>query len=184
MTFIYTKKCCCFFYFRPYPQQNHPKYLIEDYPKGFIDYLHNGNINSRAMFSPSFVDHMRIPRAMEVKIIDTVNSLNQSHSQPPYSPTNPTPTRSMNELLNPDMFSFPNERITPALPERERMPPSRQQSFRYSNMSVEESKERIYKEKMLVSELREKLRNQRKVDERNWNVRTPHSDKLQSNEFT
>lgn len=173
-----------FFYFRPYPEQNNPKYLIEDYPKGFIDYLHNGNINSRAMFSPSFVDHMRIPRAMEVKIIDTVNSLNESHSQPPYSPTNHMPTPSMNELLNADMFSFPNERITPALPERERMPPSRQQSFRYSNMSVEESKERIYKEKMLVSELREKLRNQRKVDERNWNVRTPHSDKLQSNEFT
>ena len=119
------------------------------------------------MFSPSFVDHMRIPRAMEVKIIDTVNSLNESHSQPPYSPTNHTPTRGMNELLNPDMFSFPNERITPALPERERMPPSRQQSFRYSNMSVEESKQRIYKEKMLVSELREKLRNQRRVDERN-----------------
>lgn len=119
------------------------------------------------MFSPSFVDHMRIPRAMEVKIIDTVNSLNESHSQPPYSPTNHTPTPSMNELLNADMFSFPNERITPALPERERMPPSRQQSFRYSNMSVEESKERIFKEKMLVSELREKLRNQRKVDERN-----------------
>ena len=184
MTFIYTKKCCCFFCFRPCPQQNQPKYLIEDYPKAFIDYLHNGNINSRAMFSSSFVDHMRIPRAMEVKIIDTVNSLNESHSQPPYSPTNHTPTRSMNELLNPDMFSFPDERITPALPERERMPPSRQQSFRYSNMSVEESKERIYKEKMLVSELREKLRNQKKVDERNWNVRTPHSDKLQSNEFT
>ena len=138
---------------------------MDDYPKGLIEHLHNDNISSKAMFSPSFVDHMRIPRAMEVKMIESVNSLNRSHPQPIYSPTCRSPTRSINDFLNAELLSLPDERIPPFV-HQERMPPSRQQSFRYpANMSVEESKERIYKEKMLVSELREKLRGQRKVDE-------------------
>lgn len=143
---------------RPYAQHHNPSHLMDNYPLGFIEQLHNGNINSRSMFSPSFVDHMRIPRAMEVKIIESVNSINKPQPQPSYSPPCHSPTQDMNDVLNAELFSFPNERT-------ERMPPSRQQSLRYSNMSTEESKERIYREKMLVSELREKLRNQRKIDE-------------------
>lgn len=143
-----------FLSFRPHGQHHDPRHPMDNYPRGFIEQLHNGDINSRSMFSPSFVDHMRIPRAMEVKIIESVNNLNKSHPRPTYSPPCHSPTCDI-DYLNADMFSFPAER----------MPPSRQQSFRYSNMSTEESKERIYREKLLVSELREKLRNQKKIDE-------------------
>ena len=128
---------------------------MDHYPRGYIEQLHNGETNSRAMFSPSFVDNMRIPRAMEVKIMESVNSLNNLHPRPPYSPPCQSPIRLSQDLLSADMFSFPNERI----------PPSRQQSFRYSNMSTVESNERMYRERMLVSELREKLRNQHQINE-------------------
>ena len=129
---------------------------MDVYPRAFIEQLHDGETNTRAMFSPSFVDNMRIPRAMEVKIIESVNSLNNTHPRPVYSSPCLSPKRSnSNDYLSSDMFSFP----------KERMPPSRQQSFRYSNMTTEESNERIYREKLLVSELREKLRNQNKISE-------------------
>lgn len=128
---------------------------MDFYPRGYIEQLHNEDTNSRSMFSPSFVDNMRIPRAMEVKMIESVNSLNNTHARPPYTPPSHSPTHLSQDYLNVDMFSFP----------KERMPPTKQQSFRYSNMSTEESNERMYKEKMLVSELREKLRNQHKIDE-------------------
>lgn len=141
--------------FRPYAHHRDPRHPVDHYPRGYIEQLHNGETNSRSMFSPSFVDNMRIPRAMEVKIIESVNSLNNSHPRPPYSPPCHSPTRLSQDLLSADMFSFPQDR----------MPPSRQQSFRYSNMSTEESNERMYREKMLVSELREKLRNQQKINE-------------------
>ena len=129
---------------------------MDYYPRGYIDQLHHEDTNSRSMFSPSFVDHMRIPRAMEVKIIESVNSLNNAHPRPPYSPPCLSPTHDSHEdYLSADMFSIP----------KDRMPPSRQQSFRYSNMSTEESNERILREKMLVSELRQKLQNQSKIAE-------------------
>ena len=141
--------------FRPYGHPHDPRHPAENYPQGYIEQLHHGETNSRAVFSPSFVDNMRIPRAMEVKIIESVNSLNNSHPHPPYSPPCQSPIRLSQDLLSADMFSFP----------KERMAPSRQQSFRYSNMSTEESNERMYREKMLVSELREKLRNQHQINE-------------------
>lgn len=136
---------------RSYANQQNP---LDNYPQAFIEQLHNGDINSSSMFSPSFVDHMRIPRAMEVKIVQSVNSLNKTHPQPPYSPPRHLSIPE-NDYLDTNMFSLPTER----------RPPSRQQSFRYQNMSTEESKERIYREKLLVSELREKLRNQKRIDE-------------------
>lgn len=142
--------------FRPYAHHRDPRHPIDYYPRGFIDQLHHEDTNSRSMFSPSFVDHMRIPRAMEVKIIESVNSLNNTHPRPPYSPPCLSPTHDSHEdYLSADMFSIP----------KDRMPPSRQQSFRYSNMSTEESNERILREKMLVSELRQKLQNQSKIAE-------------------
>lgn len=143
--------------FRWYTNHNNIRNPTENYPRAFIEQLHNGDINSRSMFSPSFVDHMRIPRAMEVKMVESVNSLNKSYPPPSYSPPSLTPIseNDSNDYLNADMFSLPVER----------MPPSRQQSFRHQNMSTEESKERIYREKLLVSELRQKLRNQRNIDE-------------------
>lgn len=140
---------------RAYGNHRNPRHPVDHYPRGYIEQLHHGETNSRAMFSPSFVDNMRIPRAMEVKIIESVNNLNNSHPCPPNSPPCHSPTRLSQDLLNVDMFSFP----------KERMPPSRQQSFRYSNMSTEESNERMHREKMLVSELREKLRNQHQINE-------------------
>lgn len=140
---------------RPYGHPHDPGHPAENYPQGYIEQLHHGETNSRVMFSPSFVDNMRIPRAMEVKIIESVNSLNNSHPHPPYSPPSHSPIRLSQDLLSADMFSFPKERLAP----------SRQQSFRYSNMSTEESNERMYREKMLVSELREKLRNQHQINE-------------------
>lgn len=140
---------------RPYGHHRDSRHPVDDYPRGYIERLHHGETNSKAMFSPSFIDNMRIPRAMEVKIIESVNSLNNPRPDPPYSPPWHSPTRLSHDLLNADMFSFPNDR----------MPPSRQQSFRYSNMSTEESNERMHREKMLVSELREKLRNQHQINE-------------------
>lgn len=140
---------------RAYGNHRDPRHPVDHYPRGYIEQLHHGETNSRAMFSPSFVDNMRIPRAMEVKIIESVNNLNNSHRCPPNSPPCHSPTRLSQDLLSADMFSFP----------KERMPPSRQQSFRYSNMSTEESNERMHTEKMLVSELREKLRNQHQINE-------------------
>lgn len=141
---------------RPYAQHQNLRHPVDVYPRAFIEQLHDGETNTRAMFSPSFVDNMRIPRAMEVKIIESVNSLNNTHPRPVYSSPCLSPKRSnSNDYLSSDMFSFP----------KERMPPSRQQSFRYSNMTTEESNERIYREKLLVSELREKLRNQNKISE-------------------
>lgn len=129
---------------------------MDVYPRAFIEQLHDSETNSRAMFSPSFVDNMRIPRAMEVKIIESVNSINNTHPLPQLNSPCLSPKRSNSkEHLNPEMFSLP----------KGRMPPSRQQSFRYSNMTTEESNERIYREKMLVSELREKLRHQNMIDE-------------------
>ena len=93
---------------------------------------------------------------MEVKIIESVNSINNTHPLPQLNSPCPSPKRSNSkEHLSPEMFSLP----------KGRMPPSRQQSFRYSNMTTEESNERIYREKMLVSELREKLRHQNMIDE-------------------
>ena len=87
---------------------------------------------------------------MEVKIVASVNSLNNAFPLPVYNPTIQSSVEE-NDCLEEDLFSFSTERI----------PPSREQSFRYQNMSSEESKERYHKEKLLVSELREKLRNQR-----------------------
>ena len=142
-------------FFRPYGHHRDLRHPVDHYPRGYIDQLHHGETNSRAMFPLSFVDNMRIPRAMEVKIIESVNNLNNSHPPPPDSPPCHSPTRLSQDLLSADMFSIP----------KERMPPSRQQSFRYSNMSTEESNERMYREKMLVSELREKLRNQQHINE-------------------
>ncbi|XP_078379619.1 uncharacterized protein LOC144662632 [Oculina patagonica] len=141
---------------RPFEQHRNPRHPMDFYPRGYIQQLHSEDANARSMFSPSFVDNMRIPRAMEVKIIESVNSLNNTHPRPLYSPTCQSPTRLSQDYLNADMFSLPN---------KERMPPTRQQSFRYSNMSTEESNERMFREKMLVSELREKLRNQQKINE-------------------
>ena len=141
--------------FRPYGDHRDSRHPADNYPRGYIDQLHHGETNSKAMFSPSFVDNMRIPRAMEVKIIDSVNSLNNPRPRPPYSPPCHSPTHLSQDLLSADMFSFP---------QADRMPPSRQQSFRYSNMSTEESNERMYREKMLVSELREKLQNQHQIN--------------------
>lgn len=129
---------------------------MDVYPRAFIEQLHDSETNSRAMFSPSFVDNMRIPRAMEVKIIESVNSINNTHPLPQLNSPCLSPKRSNSkEHLSPVMFSLP----------KGRMPPSRQQSFRFSNMTTEESNERIYREKMLVSELREKLRHQNMIDE-------------------
>ncbi|XP_029183566.2 uncharacterized protein [Acropora muricata] len=135
---------------RPYPYCQDPRHLIDNYPQALIEHLYKGNIHARPMFSQSFVDHMRIPRAMEVKIVASVNSLNNAFPLPVYNPTIQSPVEE-NDCLEEDLFSFSTERI----------PPSREQSFRYQNMSSEESKERYHKEKLLVSELREKLRNQR-----------------------
>lgn len=134
---------------RPYPYYQDPSHLMDNYPQAFIEHLHNGNIHARPMFSPSFVDHMRIPRAMEVKIVASVNSLNKAYPLPVHNPSIQSPVDE-NDCIEEDLFSFATE-----------IPPSREQSFRYQNMSSEESKERYHKEKLLVSELREKLRNQR-----------------------
>lgn len=142
---------------RSYGHHQNPRNATENYPQAFIEQLHIGDVNSRSMFSPSFVDHMRIPRAMEVKIVESVNSLNKPNQHPAAyacSPPSSSPILE-NDYLNTDVFAN----------HKERMPPSREQSFRYQTMTTEESKERIYRERLLVSELREKLRNQRKIDE-------------------
>lgn len=141
---------------RPYAKHQHLSHPVDVYPRAFIEQLHDSETNSRAMFSPSFVDNMRIPRAMEVKIIESVYSLNNTHLRPQLDSPCLSPKRSdSKEYLSSEMFSLPKERI----------PPSRQQSFRYSDMTTEESNERIYREKMLVSELREKLRHQNIINE-------------------
>lgn len=141
---------------RPHAKHQNLRHPVDIYPRAFIEQLHDSETNSRAMFSPSFVDNMRIPRAMEVKIIESVNSINNTYPLPQLNSPCPSPKRSNSkEHLSPEMFSLP----------KGRMPPSRQQSFRYSNMTTEESNERIYREKMLVSELREKLRHQNMIDE-------------------
>ena len=127
---------------------------LYNYPQGFDNHLPNGDANMLATFSPSFVDNMRIPRAMEVKIVESVNSINHPYHTHPYSSPCLSP-KAGNDYLSTEMLSSPKERVAP----------SRQQSLRYSNMSTEESKERIHREKMLVTELREKFRNQRKINE-------------------
>ena len=86
---------------------------------------------------------------MEVKIVESVNSLSKSYPLPAYNTTINSPVHDR-DSLDADIFSYAAER----------KPPSREQSFRYQDMSSEESKERIHREKMLVSELREKLRSQ------------------------
>lgn len=151
---LLTNEMLCF---RSYGHHQTPRNATENYPQAFIEQLHIGDINSRSMFSPSFVDHMRIPRAMEVKIVESVNSLNKPNQHPAAYACSPPCSSPIleNDYLNTDVFAN----------HKERMPPSREQSFRYQTMTTEESKERIYRERLLVSELREKLRNQRKIDE-------------------
>ncbi|XP_068686432.1 uncharacterized protein [Montipora foliosa] len=134
---------------RSYSQYYDPRNLMGSYPQAFIEHFYKGGLYSRTMFSPSFVDHMRIPRAMEVKIVESVSSLSKSYPLPAYNTSIDSPVHDR-DSLDADIFSYTTER----------KPPSREQSFRYQDMSSEESKERIYREKLLVSELREKLRSQ------------------------
>ena len=127
---------------------------MDNYPQGFTIQLHHGYANPQSVYRPSFVDRMRIPRAMEIKMVEAVNSISHSNHLSHASPSL-SPRGGNKEYFSAEMFSFNIEEVAAA----------RKQSFRYSNFGGEESKERIHREKLLVTELREKLGKQRQVDE-------------------
>lgn len=141
--------------------------MFEAYPHGIIANFHNMDEQTRRIFPTSFVDRMRIPRAMEVKMAETVNNMSSTFIHP-YSA--PLPQTSMCHSpgtcpkSDQQLLSVPDTIMRS--PSVERKIPSRQSSFRHQEiMDEKERAERINKEKMLVYELREKLRRQGKFEE-------------------
>lgn len=110
--------------------------------------------NVRTNFPGSFVDHGRIPRAVEVKMAEIVNALPPlDRVSCPYYAGRET-TRLDDDLglsQGPMLRDIPSTAL------------SREHSFRY--LGTEESRtEKLYREKLLVSELREKLKTQQILD--------------------
>ena len=104
---------------------------------------------------------------MEVKMAQTVSHMDSNFVHPGYSsrfpqlsvPTSPQlPQRKEQWLLSATEWESTS-------PKAERRAPSRNSSFRFQEMDEREKAEWVSKEKMLVYELREKLRKQGKIDE-------------------
>ena len=124
-----------------------------------INEFHDELGNLRCIFPNSFVDHMRIPRAVEVKMVESVNALPEVNRQDyTYYCENFEETNASDDTdleLRDDSL-----RIEPCA----RAMPSRDHSFRYLT-TAESRSETMYREKLMVSELRQKLKNHRKIDE-------------------
>ena len=102
----------------------------------------------------SFVDYMRIPRAVEIKIVESVSALPQDDT--------PAYPYYAGELDNVHGHFELSERTLEK--DRPRMVLSREHSFRHLGGTDESTTEKIYREKLLVSELQEILKTQRKLN--------------------
>lgn len=145
---------------------------FDNYPQGYIDDLHTKQPITKQLFSPTFVHNMRIPRAAEVRMTD--NPRNSKDYMPQQNVLEP-PRVSFEELgfhgYEYGHYDDDDEDYNELHPSR-RINLSRDASFKASNISEENKAKQLYKERMVVNELREKIRRVKRIDEEEPNRKT------------
>lgn len=142
--------------------------LIETYPQGFIEELHTVKQDDKTIFPPSFSNNMKIPRASQVKMVSSENGgyqTNESHHSAAIDNSGLTLEELSISISN---YDIPGDENLDYGEYHKKITLSREASFRTSNLSEENKARQMLREKMLVNELREKIRqNKQTIDEEN-----------------
>ncbi|XP_032227970.1 uncharacterized protein LOC116611658 [Nematostella vectensis] len=145
--------------------------LFDIYPVGIIDQLHPQEINAYENFSPTFTRDLRIPRAVpRVRISESPEFASSPPQVVPLTVYEPKDENGNEASLNPRDIYLDLRSLEYELPASiSRVAVSREASFRQAaNISDENRAEQMYREKMVVNELRQKLRNSRRITEEDF----------------
>lgn len=142
--------------------------MIESYPHGYIEELHTVKQSHTAIFPPAFGNStIRIPRATEVKMIESENGVVKMN-EPNHSAIDNTGL-TLDELTI-SISNYDDEDYDFTEHQHKKINISREASFRTSNISDENKARQMLREKMLVNELREKIRRERRTidEDKKW----------------
>ncbi|XP_031548743.1 uncharacterized protein LOC116286375 isoform X2 [Actinia tenebrosa] len=137
---------------------------FDNYPQGYINDLHTKRLITEQLFPSTFVNNMRIPRAVEVRMTDTPRS--SGDFIPQQNVTEP-PRVSFEELgfHGYEYEHYDDDDDVNELHPNKRISLSRDASFKASNISEENKAKQLHRERMLVNELREKIRRDKRINE-------------------
>lgn len=142
--------------------------LIEAYPQGVFEELHTVKKDDKTVYPPSLENNMKIPRATEIKIVTSEHSTlrgNDSHLS-----AIDNSGLSLDELtISISNYDFPDEHLSDFEDQQhKKITLSRDASFKTSNLSEENKARQMLRERMVVNELRQKIRRERRpIEEEN-----------------